>query len=266
MADLGARLTGNEDEEETGLKSIVSGAGTALNRSIFDDPASRSALLQIGLQLMQPQAMGQTGGGHLAQGIGAGGEAAGRIEAADLEAEKERNRAMNYEERLRIAQQDANTREQRAANATGQQISSSVQAGIDQSNRAAAVAERQRRKAAIESKAEKIDKAVNSAVGASLLSGKEKHPWFVKYGGKTYDEIEKMVAAEDAAENGPLPSGLPGTVVAKPPIRVGKPPATEPTETMPPRASRRLGVTKFKGHVWGKDADGNEGWVPDEGE
>jgi hypothetical protein len=268
MADLGARLTGNEDEEEGPLKSIVSGAGNALNKAIFDDPASRSALLQIGLQLMQPMALGQSAAGHFGQGVGAGGEAVGRIEAADLEAEKERNRAENYEERLRIAQQNADTR---AANSGQDKISSSVQAGIDQNNRQAAIAHRRERKAAISTRAATIDKEVNSLTGPINLPGRETHPWYKKYHGKPLEEIEKMVEAEDIAENGPLPSGLPGTVVAKPPIRVGKPQTTsrttdDSTESIPPVKDRKLGVTRYKGHVWGKDASGKVGWVPDDGE
>jgi hypothetical protein len=49
---------------------------------MLDDPRARTALLQFGLQLMQP-AYGQSTLGAVGQAIGAGGEAIGRIEAQD---------------------------------------------------------------------------------------------------------------------------------------------------------------------------------------
>ena len=52
--------------------------------SWLQDDKNRSALLQFGINLMQPFAPGQTGVGHFGQAIGAAGEAMGRIDAEDL--------------------------------------------------------------------------------------------------------------------------------------------------------------------------------------
>lgn len=52
------------------------------------DPAARAAIMQFGLQLSQPTALGQNRLGHIGQAVGAGGEAAARVQAnerADVE-------------------------------------------------------------------------------------------------------------------------------------------------------------------------------------
>jgi hypothetical protein len=82
------------------LKNIVSGAGEAIDQFLPQDPASRAALMQIGLNLMQPQAMGQTLGGHIAQAIGSGGEAVSRGEKEDLERTKAEDKLTIAEERM----------------------------------------------------------------------------------------------------------------------------------------------------------------------
>lgn len=68
-------------------------------------PGNRTALLQMGLQMMQPVGIGQTVGGHIAQSIGAGGEAVDRREAGELKDTIATTKLAQADEKLRIAQQ-----------------------------------------------------------------------------------------------------------------------------------------------------------------
>jgi len=105
MDDVGAALTGGQ------VDPAEASAG-------WDDwlqrPGNRTALLQIGLNLMQPQAIGQTMGGHVAQAVGAGGEAQARVAAQDLKEEQVDNKLSLANQRLAIAQQNADTSARRA--------------------------------------------------------------------------------------------------------------------------------------------------------
>lgn len=98
MDDLGSAFTGTpvEPAEAQGQWDDW------LNR-----PGNRTALLQMGLNLMQPTAMGQTTGGHIAQAIGAGGEAVARQETSDLKERVADAKMQAADERLRIMQQNA---------------------------------------------------------------------------------------------------------------------------------------------------------------
>lgn len=107
MASLGGAFTG-QDDEESPLRSIVSNSADALNKSLFDDPASRAALLQIGLNMMQPVGLGQTAGGHIASSLGAGGEYVTRRAKDEREAEELATKAAQKERELDIRQQEAN--------------------------------------------------------------------------------------------------------------------------------------------------------------
>lgn len=69
-------------------------------RAFLAKPENTAALMQTGLNLMQPQGIGQTAAGQVAQAIGGGGEAAGRVldnqikeDAAETKAETARQRA-----------------------------------------------------------------------------------------------------------------------------------------------------------------------------
>lgn len=105
MEELGAALTGGQVDPAEATK----GWDDWLQR-----PGNRTALLQIGLNLMQPTAIGQTTGGHVAQAIGAGGEAQARVAAQDLREEQVDNKLSIANERLRIAQQNADANMSRA--------------------------------------------------------------------------------------------------------------------------------------------------------
>ena len=104
-------FTGQDDGVNDTLQPIVGAArsaGQGINDALFRDPASRSALLQIGLGLMQPTAIGQTTMGHIGQGIGSGGEAVSRIEAEDLAQRKVEDELDKSNRTLDIRQQEAN--------------------------------------------------------------------------------------------------------------------------------------------------------------
>lgn len=84
-------------------------------------PGNRTALLQMGLQLMQPPAFGQTVSGQIGQAIGAGGEAVDREAASDLKERLAEGKLSQADEKLRIAQQVADSGAIRAgAYASGQ--------------------------------------------------------------------------------------------------------------------------------------------------
>lgn len=78
-------------------------------RGFLADPESRASLMQFGLQLSQPVALGQNTLGHIGQAVGAGGEAATRVRAEDrLEAESARKeRDTDSRAELRSAQADS---------------------------------------------------------------------------------------------------------------------------------------------------------------
>lgn len=97
--DVGGALTGQTDPA-----TASSQWDDYLNR-----PGNRQALMQIGLQMMQPMAMGQTVGGHIAQSIGAGGEAVGRLEEGDLKERVADSKLAIADAKLQIAQQNADT-------------------------------------------------------------------------------------------------------------------------------------------------------------
>lgn len=117
MEDFGSALTGQTVEP-------------AQAQSQWDDwlnrPGNRTALLQMGLQMMQPVGIGQTAGGHIAQSIGAGGEAVARAETSDLRERVADAKMQSADERLRIAQQNADSNELRATSAAAKKSAKKV--------------------------------------------------------------------------------------------------------------------------------------------
>lgn len=87
----------------------VNGGGLADQwRGFLAEPSNRAFLIQAGLQLMQPVPVGQTGVGHAAGAVGAGGEAAGRVQHGE-EARREQEsvqaaRAAGSEAKLQTAE------------------------------------------------------------------------------------------------------------------------------------------------------------------
>lgn len=76
-------------------------------RGFLSDPSSRAFLIQAGLSMLQPRPVGQTSIGHIASGLGQGGEAAARVQAGEehrTEAESvQRARAAGSEAKLQVA-------------------------------------------------------------------------------------------------------------------------------------------------------------------
>jgi len=105
MDDFGSALTG---------QTVEPAQAQSQWDSWLERPGNRTAMLQMGLQLMQPVAIGQTPLGHIGEAIGAGGEAVARNESSDLK-ERVADAKMNAaDERLRISQQQADANTSRA--------------------------------------------------------------------------------------------------------------------------------------------------------
>lgn len=115
--DVGGALTGGQVDPAEATK----GWDDWLQR-----PGNRTALLQAGLQLMQPVAFGQTTGGQIGQAIGSAGEALTRQEVMDQKNEQADNKLAVANSRLAIAQQNADANISRAntaaSRATGKKV------------------------------------------------------------------------------------------------------------------------------------------------
>lgn len=153
----------------------------------LENPADRAALLQIGLNLMQPIGFGQTVGGHIGQAIGAGGEAASRGEAEDLKRQQAESKLAIADERLRIAQQNADTRERRGVGRAVKGLSAY------QEYRASRDEKKDAEKEAKEAKKEELAQAQRIADQVENLKyNNPNHPNVRKYEDKTVDEIVEM--------------------------------------------------------------------------
>jgi hypothetical protein len=105
MDDVGNALTGGQVDPVEATK----GWDDWLQR-----PGNRTALLQIGLGLMQPVGVGQSPMGAIAQSIGSGGEAQARVASQDLKEDQVDNKLSLANQRLAIAQQNADANTSRA--------------------------------------------------------------------------------------------------------------------------------------------------------
>jgi hypothetical protein len=168
-------------------------------------PGNRTALLQMGLQLMQPVGIGQTAGGALAQGIGAGGEAVSRSEEADLKERMAESKLQVADEKLRIAQQQADASTTRAGAAAARAANRNI-GGLTDVVRArfaredARNYERQldRDAAAIAKKTSGVDAMINPD-----------DPVVKEYKGLTQDQIrEKLRAGRPRPKYGAIPSNV----------------------------------------------------------
>ncbi len=166
-------------------------------------PGNRTALLQMGLQLMQPVGIGQSVGGALAQGIGAGGEAVGRAEEADLKERTADAKLQVADEKLRIAQQQADASTTRAGAAAARAANRNI-GGLTDVVRARFAREDQRNyerqldrdAAAIEKKTGGVDAMINPD-----------DPVVKEYKGLSRDQIrEKLRATRPKPNYGAVPS------------------------------------------------------------
>src|SRR5580765_6638943 len=106
MSKIGGALTGVDDDTESPLRNILSNDGPL--SPILGDAKSRAALLQIGLNLMQPTAMGQSTIGAIGQAIGSGGETEARLTKDEREEQKQQDELEKSQRTLDIRQQEAN--------------------------------------------------------------------------------------------------------------------------------------------------------------
>jgi len=191
MARVGSAFTGEDDDTEAPLRSIMGGGGAL--QPLLGDPASRAALLQIGLNLMQPAAMGQTTAGALAQGIGSGGEVEARLSKEEFERQKHEDELDKTQRTLDIRQQEADAYKQAQATAA-------TRAGTQ--DKLTLEALRQQGRMALLGAKNYAVHAKNTADQVNDITFDPKRPEnapLLRFQGKTPSQIETMLREEDAA-------------------------------------------------------------------
>lgn len=184
--DFGSAFTG---------QSAVEPAQAA---SQWDDwlqrPGNRTALLQMGLQMMQPVGIGQTVGGHIAQSIGAGGEAVARQETSDLKERVADAKMQAADERLRILQQNADSNATRAAAATARSTNRKVGGLTDLFRARSARDDARNFERQLDRDASEILKRVDKQ-SADILNKGQLSDDIAAYKGKSKDEVKAMLRA-----------------------------------------------------------------------
>jgi hypothetical protein len=213
-------FTGDDDGVSDTLQPIVTGArnvGQGINDALMRDPESRSALLQIGLGLMQPTAMGQTFAGHIGQAVGSGGEAVGRIAEQDIKQQK-------ADDALTIAQQRMDLAAMRAKDPNVltryQQEALGLQERAGQrGERAQARQEARELRAAKAERQKGIDARVEQAITARDDLVNSDSPNSMRWRGKTDDEIRQFYESQTPQVDAPVPGEEPaaGEASAPPP-------------------------------------------------
>ena len=161
-------------------------------------PGNRQALLQIGLNLMQPVGFGQTTGGHIAQAIGAGGEAVDRSAALDLKERMADAKLEDADARLEIAQQNANANTSRANTAARRlEQAGSKKGGLTEAFRARAARQDAQN---FDRQLERDAKAIAKQVSDAELLGGSLSPDLAKYKGQSVIQIR-----EDLRKSRPAP-------------------------------------------------------------
>jgi hypothetical protein len=213
MANL--PFTGEDDGTDNPIQSILGGArnvGQGINDTLFRDPESRSALLQIGLGLMQPMAQGQTTLGHIGQAVGGGGEALHRIQEEDVKQQKADDALTIAEQRMQLAQQRADR------GLTPYQTEMLKRHDIA-SGRAEAASQRGERRLDWQMQSDKrkalATDVANAIEARDSLTLDEKDPEKMRWAGKSSTQIRQELKAEqDAASGG---GGAPAATSAVPP-------------------------------------------------
>jgi hypothetical protein len=218
MANL--PFTGEDDGTDNPLQSILGGArnvGQGINDTLLTDPNSRSALLQIGLGLMQPMAQGQTTLGHIGQAIGSGGEALGRIEAEDVKRQKADDQLTIAELRMRAA------RDPNSLTEFQRQQLQLHRDQLDETRRGQRRSDIREQRLTKKQEEDKIDELAMVQFKASRnVAGDDADPEIVANKTKSYAQIRKEIAAErgsrDAAVNAAVPDDTEdgGAAAAKP--------------------------------------------------
>ena len=218
MASFGSILTGQDDSEGTGLKNIVtSAADSPYYKAAFADPESRAALLQIGLNLMQPRELGQSAFGQIGQAIGAGGESVDRAEEADRKERDSDTKQQRADDALTIA-------ELRLKNARNpNELTPYQQQSLQLQQRS------QNRNDAKETRAERVarQKDIKAGVDAAVeardsLVLPDTHPEKARWAGKTNDQIQSEIENQYNTKVGKIPdddadTGGGGVAAAVPP-------------------------------------------------
>lgn len=185
MEDFGSAFTGQSVEP-------------AEAQGQWDDwlqrPGNRSALLQMGLQMMQPVGIGQTVGGHIAQSVGAGGEAVARQEASDLKERVADAKMQAADERLRILQQNADASTMRATSAAARAANKKVGGLTDLFRARAARQDATNFERQLDKDASEILKRRDKQSGDIMAQGKLSDD-IAPYAGKSKDEIKEMLRA-----------------------------------------------------------------------
>ena len=251
MANLGSALTGQEDPEETPLKDIVTSAGSQVYDKLLGDPASRSALLQIGLQMMQRPGFGSGTGEHIAQSIGAGGEAVQRIEDADLKRLRADDQYEKAQLMARIAQQNADSRRISAEKSSSDTLSNALRYRMEQD---AFKAENDFRKERQTEITKKVDEPVKNSTDRVYQALNKNSPQALRFVGKPEAEIRATIEAEyDAANPKPPSRAQPQTV-----------PAGAQPSKLPPVSERVIGKTKIPKKGGGNYVWQGQGWGEEE--
>lgn len=214
--DLGSALTG-EDPNSAAAK--------------WDDfmqrPGNRQALLQIGLQLMQPVGIGQTAGGHIAQAIGAGGEAVDRGSNLDLKEYMADSKLADADARLGIAQQVADATTLRANTAAAAARERKPSGGLTDAFRERARRQDEwRNDQRVVKDADRIQKRLDDARKAAkdILNPVPIPPDLAPYDGMDIDQIrdalkKKRAAAPPSVNDDAAPSDddMPAAMPVTPP-------------------------------------------------
>lgn len=194
----GAAFTGQDEPDENApLQDIVAPARNALSSvhdQLLGDANSRSALLQIGLGLMTPSF--SSTGGQIAQAVGGGGEAIGRIEKQDLEETKAEDKLTIADAKMRIAQQNADSLERARQNKT---LGGLTEALRYRMTRDADVDERRVKE---QSDKDLMNDAKDKYDEVNALTADPESPEVKKYKGMTKSQIRDSMKAEKGAAGG----------------------------------------------------------------
>lgn len=178
----------------TGQRADVAGL-TQQWDDFIQRPGNRQALLQIGLNMMQPVGFGQTTGGHIAQAIGAGGEAVDRNSNMDLKERIADAKLADANEKLDIAQQNADANTSRARTAASRASQKGV--GLSEAFRARAARQDAQN---FDRTLERDAKAIAKQVADAELVGGTLGPELAKYKGQSVIQIR-----EDLRKSRPAP-------------------------------------------------------------
>jgi len=141
---------------------------------------------------MQPVGIGQTAGGAIAQGIGAGGEAVDRAEAADLKERLAESKLSVADEKLRIAQQMADASTTRAGAAAARAANRNIGGLTDVVRARFARQDAQNYEKSIDKEAAAIEERIKDPVTKAMNAD---DPELKEYGGLTREQIKQKVRA-----------------------------------------------------------------------